>query len=706
VNHPVEESAWLDEAPESEFTLSNVRDAIRPLIPFGQGSEDQVSKVLERVAGVSRLKDIPPEKFAATIEAFNEIFQKLSKPRIVFSLATQVTDTFAPLIEALREHGPRFNIMVRAGRIVRAVESERPGLQGSKTQVLELVPLSESALAARLNDHVAFAKKKGTGYVPVDCPQKVASALIGSAHELPEITIKAIAQTPMIIDGQLRAARGFDRDSGTWLDAPVVQVPEICDKAAAQEALNVLKSWIEEFAFKYEADRSVALSAMLTAAVRASIDHAPGFVGSKPEFGAGASTLCNLFNVILTGQKVAAINADKSREEIDKHVDSNLRAAHASLCLDNIPKGTVFNSIAIAQVISESTRNMRILGKTEDINVSCTQLVLLNGVNIRVSEDLGRRCLPIEIDPCMEDPENRTFNRPNLVADAQRERVALLTACYTIILAYLQSGEKVPALPFGGFEQWRRHVQEPLVWLGELDPVTARQRLKQEDPVKAQMRSLFQCWRCLFGDLDVLASEVVAQADPGIADSLDIDEAKQSDRAKAREELSRLLTEIARDRTTGKPGAAQLGVWLRGNKNRVAAGQRIEVASAAHSGGIVRWRLASVSGPATQGPRRDTEVQCDAPDNSAEPVAVTPDSYAAQKKLREIEFDFRSKEDAATFSAALSREGLTPKTIFTEKGVWMVTAEAATPEKKESILNTVFEELGAETDEEEAHANT
>jgi len=68
-----------------------------------------------------------------------------------------------------------------------------------------------------------------------------------------------------------------------------VKVPEVCDKAAAQRALDYLKDWLSEFPFASEVDRSAALAALLTAALRVSLDLAPGFVISKPDFSVGAS---------------------------------------------------------------------------------------------------------------------------------------------------------------------------------------------------------------------------------------------------------------------------------------------------------------------------------------------------------------------------------------------------------------------------------
>jgi len=184
---------------------------------------------------------------------------------------------------------------------------------------------------------------------------------------------------------------------------------------------------------------------------------------------------------------------------------------------------------------------------------------------------------------------------------------------------------------------------------------------------------------------------------------------------------------LARDPRTGKPGTKQLGLWLSSKKNRIVDGLRAEVASRGH-GGIARWQVLEMDySTALDLPDTDTRTepepgqqidtpQMDVPapkpmlameqadaleEDCAESIG---DSYVAQRKRREIDFDFRSKEDAEIFSAALHRQGLNPVTCAGDED-WTVTAEAATPEDKESILRQVFEELGA-TEEVIEHGDT
>jgi len=89
---------------------------------------------------------------------------------------------------------------------------------------------------------------------------------------------------------------------------------------------------------------------------------------------------------------------------------------------------------------------MRILGKSDTIDVDCIQLVMINGVNIRVANDLASRALHMYIDPRMENPENRNFKRQGLIDDARRDRAELLAACFTIAIAYSRAGCPIDSL--------------------------------------------------------------------------------------------------------------------------------------------------------------------------------------------------------------------------------------------------------------------
>lgn len=69
-----------------------------------------------------------------------------------------------------------------------------------------------------------------------------------------------------------------------------------------------------------------------------------------------------------------------------------------------------------------------------------------------------------KIDAQVEQPELREFDFEPVTLVKER-RPELVVAGLTVLLAYLQTGERVVAEPFGGFERWSQRVREPLIWL-------------------------------------------------------------------------------------------------------------------------------------------------------------------------------------------------------------------------------------------------
>jgi hypothetical protein len=49
--------------------------------------------------------------------------------------------------------------------------------------------------------------------------------------------------------------------------------------------------------------------------------------------------------------------------------------------------------------------------------------------------------------------------------------------------------------PIASYEKWSRIVREPLIWLGEADPVRSMERARDMDPEQGAVRELIAHWR-------------------------------------------------------------------------------------------------------------------------------------------------------------------------------------------------------------------
>jgi putative DNA primase/helicase len=263
----------------------------------------------------------------------------------------------------------------------------------------------------------------------------------------------------------------------------------------------------------------VAVTALLTAAHRASLVNAPAILIDKPTYGAGASTLASLIGIVVLGREPPVITVAGGREageELRKQLDAAQLSGWPFLLIDNLPKGQALKSTELAVLLSQPARQFRVLGKTEgaDRTVPNIQMIVLNGNNVTVAQDLVRRSLRCRLDPKCERPQERQFKRPRLLEEAIKDRAALLSDLYTISMSYHASGESVEGTKLNGFDAWREVCQLPVIWLGLPDPVLSARSLEAADEETLKLAELLQVWADAVGGEAWTIREIVQIDDP------------------------------------------------------------------------------------------------------------------------------------------------------------------------------------------------
>src|SRR5256885_16831242 len=98
----------------------------------------------------------------------------------------------------------------------------------------------------------------------------------------------------------------------------------------------------------------------------------------------------------------------------------------------------------------------RKLGASETIAATLRSVWAITGNNVQFRSDFGRRVVPIDLDPRVERPEQRSFRRPDLLAYVEQHRTRLVTAALTVLRAYVVAGHPPHGLtPVGSYESWR-----------------------------------------------------------------------------------------------------------------------------------------------------------------------------------------------------------------------------------------------------------
>jgi hypothetical protein len=173
--------------------------------------------------------------------------------------------------------------------------------------------------------------------------------------------------------------------------------------------------------------------------------------------------------------------------------------------------------------------------------------------------------------------------------EAQANRVQLLSDLFTVVAAYEASGETAQGQVLVGYEQWSRWVQQPLVWLGVLDPVESVRRLQAEDPDRDLLDQVADLWDDVYGTRWVVVK--------GLAE---FDRSFTPAQAAAQVALQKVLgDECGRDRE-GNLDRKKVGHWLKKMKGRwTPGGLRLEQESRGadkKTNRSARWRVVAVEG--------------------------------------------------------------------------------------------------------------
>jgi hypothetical protein len=296
--------------------------------------------------------------------------------------------------------------------------------------------------------------------------------------------------------------------------------------------------------------------------VRRSLPAAPLGAISAPVMASGKTLLADCIAILATGASAPAMTYAQTDEEAQKTALAVLAEGDAVVIIDNIERP--LQGEWLCSILTSEAYSQRVLGRTEMIRVPTTTLILATGNHLVIVGDLRTRSLICRIDPKVERPEERKFER-DLREWMMEHRPSLVAAGLTVMRAFItqdeeEKGETVA--PWGRFEHWSAMVRAPLVWLGCEDPCASIKALEDEDPDRNEHLRLMAEWVKAFGDKAMTAREAIVEAD------------NQSLVAGKAAPLMELFREIAADRN-GAVKSKRLAKWLQRYTGRRVRGQQI-----------------------------------------------------------------------------------------------------------------------------------
>lgn len=426
-----------------------------------------------------------------------------------------------------------------------------------------LIAVREAWLIEQMSRTLRWLKVNADGVTsPADPRPIYAHTLLGRAEWRFPVLRGVVTAPTLDRDGRIIETPGFDAASGLLVDiAPgsFPPVPTMPTKHQAEVALACLSHPLRGFPF-VDGAKSVALSALLTALVRASLRTAPIHGFDAPTAGTGKSLLAEMAGLLAMGFRPPALSQGKTAEEDEKRLSTVLFAGDRVIHIDNceLPvSGDFLCSMATQEVVQA-----RILGLSERRVLPSTALILMSGNNLTFGGDASRRAVICRLDALVERPDTRVFDF-DCHAEVLASRPDLVVAGLTILRAYHIAGRPTKLQPMGSFDDYE-WIRGALVWLACADPELTRRGIIENDPKKDELTTVLELWERAVGIAEIGVADIDTRALSSELDRADLDERT------AMRELRDTLTEIA---CRGVWNSKSVGWWLRGNKDRVVDGR-------------------------------------------------------------------------------------------------------------------------------------
>lgn len=321
-----------------------------------------------------------------------------------------------------------------------------------------LVPESVDSLRevlARAADWFTVTKEgeERAARPPADVARVLAA---GEASFLPTLT--RLARAPFVApDGRIVEDAGFDAATGTYYVPGGLRVPPIPSHPTPEDAAEarrlIVDDLLSDFPWVDRADAANAAALFLLPFARQLIDGpTPLHLIEKPTPGCGAGLLVETLATVATGEAPSLMSEGGDEEEWRKRITATLLAGADLICVDNLRRR--LDSAALSAVLTLRTWTDRRLGVSETVSLPVRAIWIANGNNPTVSAEIGRRCVPIRIDPKVERPWERPPSefRHQLPGWARAERGRLVAAALTWIRAWVEAGRPSGGEVFGSYE--------------------------------------------------------------------------------------------------------------------------------------------------------------------------------------------------------------------------------------------------------------
>jgi len=463
------------------------------------------------------------------------------KPRIIITLDVRgvVDQALAAMITKAGGVYQRGDNLVR---IVRETGRPRNGIirvEGALT----IAHIADAGLLELLTDSATWIEVRATRKGNVEeeiLPPNWARNVFLARRTWPGLPwLEGIVSAPtMRSDGSILDQPGYDAQTGLLLDTEGIGFPSIKARPTQDDAKAAMVDLAEPFVEFPFADQDTGLSACIAAVLTIVGRHA--FDGPAPLFairsttpGSGKDLMACAISIMATGREPARTTAPRGKDadgEWRKRILAHALAGDTVILIGNVE--AALGSPTLADTLTRSSVTERILGESRNVTVPISAVWLCTGNGLTFRGDLGRRVVPIDLDPCIEHPEDRTgprpgtdWSHPDLLSYVRERRPHVVGCALTILRAFQVAGRPAHGKPLkGSFEAWDRLVRAAVIWVTNTDPLNACEAIREEaDTDLDGLRAGLVCWHDAFGVRALTAAEAVGEAKQRASNEIGMD---------------------------------------------------------------------------------------------------------------------------------------------------------------------------------------
>lgn len=182
----------------------------------------------------------------------------------------------------------------------------------------------------------------------------------------------------------------------------------------------------------------------------------PFYLYQKPVWGTGASLLIDMLVYIALGGPVPTDSLKGNDEEMRKAITSAQVAGRSVFLIDNIRRYVDHESLC--NLGTAAVWSDRVLQRTEMVSIRNVMMTILGGNNVRMSKEMGRRCVGIGLKT-EGDPTDRVGFFRELETWVPEHRAELVAAVLTIISYWISIGQpKFSGKVRPSFGGWSRSI--------------------------------------------------------------------------------------------------------------------------------------------------------------------------------------------------------------------------------------------------------